>query len=70
VLLAATRKGLATTPLSQALEIDGSRRRVQTEILGIPEQPQLVIRIGWPAAGALDLAETPRRALRSVLLPD
>jgi nitroreductase len=70
VLLAATRKGLATTPLSQALEIDSSRRRVQTDILGIPEQPQLVIRIGWPAAGALELAETPRRALRAVLLPD
>jgi nitroreductase len=69
VLLAATRIGLATTPLSQALEIDAGRRRMQTEVLGIPEQPQLVIRIGWPAAGALDLPVTPRRALRSVLEP-
>jgi nitroreductase len=70
VLLAATRMGLATTPLSQALELDTSRQRMQTDVLGIPEHPQLVIRVGWPAAGAAELPVTPRRELRSVLLPD
>ena len=69
VLLAATRIGLATTPLSQALEIDVSRLRVQRDVLGVPEHPQLVIRVGWPASGAPALPATPRRELRSVLLP-
>lgn len=69
VLLAATRMGLATTPLSQALEIDSCRHRIRTEVLRIPEYPQLVIRVGLPAAGADELQVTPRRALRSVLLP-
>jgi hypothetical protein len=69
VLLAATRIGLATTPLSQAMEIDSSRLHVQRDVLGVPEQPQLVIRVGWPAWGAPTLPATPRRELRSVLLP-
>jgi nitroreductase len=68
VLLAATRAGLATTPLSQALEIAAVRRRVRHDVLGVPEHPQLVIRVGWPATGAPPVPATPRRALRSVLL--
>jgi nitroreductase len=68
VLLAATRIGLATTPLSQALEIDGTRRQVQRDVLHVPEHPQLVVRVGWPATGAPALPATPRRDLRSVLL--
>jgi nitroreductase len=70
VLLAATRMGLATTPLSQALEIDSCRHRIRTEVLRMPEYPQLVVRVGLPAAGADELPVTPRRALHSVLLPD
>jgi len=69
VLLAATRMGLATTPLSQALEIAASRHHLRTDVLGIPEHPQLVIRVGWPATGSADLPMTPRRPLRSVVLP-
>jgi nitroreductase len=68
VLLAATHIGLATTPLSQALELEGSRLQVQRDVLGVPEFPQLVIRVGWPASGAPALPATPRRELRSVLL--
>jgi nitroreductase len=68
VLLAATRIGLATTPLSQAIEIDSTRRQVRWDVLSVPEHPQLVIRVGRPASGAPALAATPRRALRSVLL--
>jgi nitroreductase len=67
VLLAATRLGLATTPLSQALEIDATRHQMRTGVLKIPEQPQLVIRVGWPATGAAVLPPTPRRSLESVL---
>ncbi|HLU54832.1 MAG TPA: nitroreductase family protein [Pseudonocardia sp.] len=68
VLLAATKLGLATTPLSQATEIDDTRLRIQRDVLGVPERPQLVIRVGWPAQGAPELPATPRRELRAVLL--
>jgi nitroreductase len=68
VLLAATRMGLATTPLSHALEIATSRHHLQIDVLGIPEHPQLVIRVGWPATSSAELPVTPRRPLRSVLL--
>jgi nitroreductase len=68
VLLAATRLGLATTPLSQGVEIDATRRAIQCDVLRIPEHPQLVIRVGWPADRAAELPPTPRRDLRSVLL--
>jgi hypothetical protein len=69
VLLAATRMGLATTPLSQAVEVGTSRRELQHEVLRVPEHPQLIIRVGWPASGATELPVTPRRDLSSVLLP-
>jgi nitroreductase len=67
VLLAATGLGLATTPLSQALEVDETRRALRTDVLRIPEHPQLVVRVGWPATEADELPATPRRELRSVL---
>jgi nitroreductase len=70
VLLAATGFGLACTPLSQALEVDASRQAVQIEVLHTPDQPQLILRIGWPADSSADLPPTPRRALHSVLLPN
>lgn len=68
VLLAATLMGLATTPLSQGLEIEATRQRIQRDVLGIPEYPQIVIRMGWPATGAAALPMTPRRPLPAVLL--
>ncbi|MCW0214358.1 MAG: NAD(P)H nitroreductase [Pseudonocardia sp.] len=67
VLLSATRSGLATTPLSQALEISEIRERIRTVALHIPEYPQLIIRIGHLAPGAAPLPATPRRPLASVL---
>jgi nitroreductase len=68
VLLAATGLGLATTPLSQGIEVDATRRALTTA-LQVPEHPQLLIRVGWPASTADDLPSTPRRDLHSVLLP-
>ena len=58
VLLTATRAGLATTPLSQATEVATSRSLLR-QVLGIPEQPQLVLRVGWPATRAAELPDTP-----------
>lgn len=70
VLLAATGLGLATTPLSQPFEVPETRRALQQDVLRVPEHPQLVVRVGWPATGAPELPVTPRRELRSVLLPN
>jgi hypothetical protein len=67
VLLTATRAGLATTPLSQATEVAASRGLLR-EVVGIPEQPQLVLRVGWPATHAAELLDTPRRDLAAVLI--
>ena len=69
VLLAATRMGLASTPLSQAMEVAATRDAIQKVVLHAPEHPQLIVRVGWPASGAAELPDTPRRDLRSVLLP-
>ena len=69
VLLAATRFGLATTPLSQGIEVDTTRHAIQCDELHVPEHPQLLIRVGWPASTAAELPATPRRDLRYVLLP-
>ena len=69
VLLAATRLGLATTPLSQGIEVDATRNAIRRDVLHVPEHPQLVVRVGWPATNAGPLPETPRRPLRAVLLP-
>jgi nitroreductase len=67
VLLTATGMGLATTPFSQAVEVRASRLRLRRDILGVPEHPQLVIRVGWPAPGAEPLPASPRRPLAAVL---
>jgi len=69
VLLTATTLGLATTPLSQAIEIDSCRDTLIHHVLGITDQPQLIIRVGWPATGASALPATPRRPLHAVSLP-
>lgn len=68
VLLAATRLGLASTPLSQALEIPTSQTAVRHDVLRNGADPHLVIRVGWPIGGAPELPATPRRELRAVLL--
>ncbi|MGE3288039.1 MAG: NAD(P)H nitroreductase [Pseudonocardia sp.] len=68
ILLAATAAGMSTTPLSQGLETGQGRRAVRVEVLGAPEDPQIVLRVGRPAPGAEPLPPTPRRPLRSVLL--
>src|SRR5690606_27164198 len=51
VLLEATRRGLATTPLSQAVEVDVTRRAIQQDVVRMPDQPQILLRVGWPATG-------------------
>ncbi|MGD9988214.1 Acg family FMN-binding oxidoreductase [Pseudonocardia sp.] len=66
VLLAATAAGYATCPLSQALELEATRARVQVAA-GAIGHPQLLIRIGRPAEYSGPVPETPRRAVSNVL---
>ena len=66
VLLTATHHRLASTPLSQATEIAASRERLR-RVVDIPEQPQIVLRVGWPATSAEELSRTPRRDIASVM---
>ena len=68
VLLTATRLGLATTPLSQGIEVRATRELIRHEVLHIPEHPQILLRIGRPAAHAAEIPRSPRRDLWSVLL--
>jgi nitroreductase len=68
VLLAATNMGLATTPLSQPLEVAQTRAWISAHIVGPQLFPQLVLRVGWAQPGSPELAPTPRRHLDHVLV--
>lgn len=61
MLLAATELGLASSVLSQPLEIAFARRLVRDRVLGGALCPQLLFRLGWPPAGAAEIPATPRR---------
>ncbi|GAA1386159.1 NAD(P)H nitroreductase [Pseudonocardia kongjuensis] len=67
VLLAATRAGLATCPLSRILETVRTRSGLATRVLRTTEHPQLIIRVGRAPDGR-ELPATPRRRLGDVLL--
>ena len=67
VLLAATNMGLATTPLSQPLEVPQTRATISEHIVGPPLFPQMLLRVGWPQPGCPDLPPSPRRRLEHVL---
>jgi hypothetical protein len=67
VWLQATLDHLSLVPLSQAVEVEETRRELQTRILGDLAFPQILMRVGWPAASAAELAPTPRRPLAEVL---
>jgi nitroreductase len=66
VLLTATVRGLAATPLSQLLEVPKLRDLLKDTVTG--QVVQTVLRIGYPTAGAV---ATPRRPLEDVIVgPD
>lgn len=44
------------------------RARLAGNVLGTPDHPQLLIRVGHPVPGAGPLPPTPRRTLDAVLL--
>lgn len=68
VLLTATEMGLATTPMSQPLEVPQTRASISDHIIGPQSFPQLLLRVGWPQPGCPELPPTPRRGLDHVLV--
>ena len=67
--LGATLAGLGATPASQVVEVDATRRLLQEEVLRGRLRPQVVLRVGWPAAvpGNPATGHTPRRSLEDVI---
>jgi hypothetical protein len=62
VLLRAATLGLATSPLSEPLEVEGTRALLREQVLGGTLSPQLVLRVGW-APGSGTVPATRRRSL-------
>ncbi|WP_083679997.1 MULTISPECIES: nitroreductase family protein [unclassified Pseudonocardia] len=67
LLLAATRAGLATCPLTRILETRATRAALASRVLRTPDHAQLLIRIGR-APDDRELPATPRRRLSDVLV--
>lgn len=66
VLIKGTADGLAMVPLSQATEVDQTRRLLRNELLEDIACPQILVQVGWPSA-ASRLPLTPRRPAEEVL---
>lgn len=68
ILLTATRLGLASSPLTQPLEVDDTREFVRRRVANArSSHPQILLRIGWAPTGSADLPPTPRRPLHDVV---
>ncbi|MET0419290.1 MAG: nitroreductase, partial [Actinoplanes sp.] len=65
LLLRATADGLATAPLSDAVEVDWPRHLVTGLLAGVGE-PYVVVRLGYRPAGD-PLPPAPRRDPRDVI---
>lgn len=66
VLLTATAVGMATCPVTEALEITATRDAIQAEVFGLDAFPQMLIRVGWAPVNADPLPATPRHPLAAV----
>ncbi|WP_236790885.1 nitroreductase family protein [Amycolatopsis sp. GM8] len=68
VLLTATALGLSSCPLTEPLELPGTRETLRTKVID-GAYPQMVLRVGWAPVNAEPLPATPRRALDEVRVP-
>jgi nitroreductase len=66
LMIAAELRGLATCPLSQAVDFAAFRTRVQ-RVMDWVGYPQIMLRVGFPSAPTSDLVRTPRREPAAVL---
>jgi len=69
VLLAATRFGLASDPISQPLELPATRRQLQAAVLGGSAAPQVLLRLGWAPISTIPVPLTGRRPLADTIDP-
>jgi hypothetical protein len=60
-LLTATDLGLATCPLSQPLEVAGTRAAIREQVLDGAAFPHLILRAGWAPTSAPPLRHSPVR---------
>ena len=67
VLLEAERAGLATCPLTQPLEVAGTRVRLAADLLPGGRSPQVLLRLGWAPAGAERVPRTGRRLVEETV---
>jgi hypothetical protein len=68
VWLDATGRGLVGLPLSQATEVDETRRLLEGRELGDQACPQILVCVGWPQADRSPLPRTPRRPVTQVMI--
>jgi nitroreductase len=66
LMLRAAAAGLATCPLSQAVDLVALRTRIRT-LMGWTGHPEMMLRVGYPAQDAAPLPRTPRRPVSDVL---
>jgi nitroreductase len=66
VLLTATADGLATSMMSDLIEVESARETLRTMLSGIGH-PMIVLRVGYPRPDAPPPAESPRRPAESVI---
>ncbi len=67
VLLTATALGLASSPVTEPLEIGETREAIRADAFGGDLFPQMLLRIGWAPINADPLPSTPRRSLDEVV---
>jgi nitroreductase len=61
----AERLGLASSPITQTLDLPGIRSRFRV-LMNWADHPQMILRVGWPPAGD-SAPPTPRRPVADVL---
>ncbi len=66
VSIEAERLGLASSAMTQAVDLPAVRERFRT-LMDWPDHPQMVLRVGWPPAEPL-APSTPRRPLSAILV--
>lgn len=67
ILLTGTAGGFAMVPLSQAIEVDRTRRLLQDELLADAACPQIIVQVGWAHTADDQVPLTPRRPVDDVL---
>jgi hypothetical protein len=65
--LKATQEGLSVVPLTQAVEVEETRRELREDVLGELAFPQAVVRVCWLPAAREGLPPTPRRPREEVV---